>query len=49
MMEELEARLAQDGIEFKAKHARGRCLPHTVHLAALKVGQAIIILVKEPL
>ena len=26
-----------DGIDFNAVYARGRCLPHTVHLAALKV------------
>ena len=37
-MEELENLFANDGIEFNAVYARRRCLPHTVHLAALKVS-----------
>ncbi|KIJ35090.1 hypothetical protein M422DRAFT_181119 [Sphaerobolus stellatus SS14] len=41
MMEELERLFEADGIEFNAIYARGRCLPHTVHLAALKLLEGI--------
>ena len=30
-------RCASEGIEFHEEHGRMRCMPHTVHLAALKV------------
>jgi hypothetical protein len=37
MMASLERRCEQLGIQFSAQEARMRCMPHTVHLAALKV------------
>jgi len=37
MMESLERRCWQRGIRFSAKDARMRCMPHTIHLAAIKV------------
>jgi hypothetical protein len=37
MMTSLERRCQQRGIEFSAQDARMRCMPHTIHLAALKV------------
>ncbi len=37
MMDELEDICRQEGIEFSAQQSRLRCMPHTVHLAALKV------------
>lgn len=44
MMQSLSHRLAEDNIEFNACHARGRCLPHIVHLAALKVCSHLLLL-----
>ncbi|KIJ35055.1 hypothetical protein M422DRAFT_181239, partial [Sphaerobolus stellatus SS14] len=41
MMEELEHLFKKENIEFNAIHACGRCLPHTVHLAALKLLEGI--------
>ncbi|KIJ28805.1 hypothetical protein M422DRAFT_78737, partial [Sphaerobolus stellatus SS14] len=41
MMQELESLFLDDDIEFNAIYARGRCLPHTVHLAALKLLEGI--------
>ncbi len=38
LMEALEAHHRAEGFIFNANHARLRCIPHTVHLAALKVG-----------
>jgi hypothetical protein len=37
MMEEIEELCFVEGIDFSAKHSRLQCMPHTVHLAALKV------------
>lgn len=37
LMSILEARCHAEGIEFSAKDSRMRCMPHTIHLAALKV------------
>lgn len=37
MMSELEDLFFNQGIIFKAAHARGRCLPHIVHLAAIEL------------
>lgn len=41
MMEELERRLTSLGIPFSAKDARMRCTPHIIHLAALRLLDAI--------
>ena len=38
MMEAIEDRCFMAGIKFSAKQARMRCMPHTIHLAAIKVG-----------
>ena len=38
MMEHLERLHAKDGFEFHAAEARLRCVPHTIHLAALEVS-----------
>jgi hypothetical protein len=38
MMEAIEDRCRNAGIEFSAKQARMRCMPHTIHLAAIKVS-----------
>lgn len=37
MMEALEKKLTDEGIRFDSQRARLRCMPHTVHLAAIKV------------
>ncbi len=37
MIEEIEFRCQLEGIDFSARDSRLRCMPHTVHLAALKV------------
>ncbi|KAI0246682.1 hypothetical protein BJV78DRAFT_1111513, partial [Lactifluus subvellereus] len=37
----LEARCQTEGIDFLAKDARMRCMPHTIHLATLKVSNYI--------
>ena len=37
MVENLEALLQQDFIEFSPSDVRMRCMAHTVHLAALEV------------
>jgi hypothetical protein len=37
MMEEIEDLCHVEGINFSAQHSRLRCMPHTIHLAALKV------------
>jgi hypothetical protein len=41
MYAHLETKLRADGIYFKASEARIRCMPHTVHLAALEVLQRL--------
>jgi hypothetical protein len=37
LTDSIETRCHAAGIKFSARHARMRCLPHTIHLAALKV------------
>ncbi|KIL54478.1 hypothetical protein M378DRAFT_53298, partial [Amanita muscaria Koide BX008] len=37
MIECIEAKSIERGIPFSAKYARGRCMPHTIHLAAIVV------------
>ncbi|KAH9915977.1 uncharacterized protein BXZ73DRAFT_54055, partial [Epithele typhae] len=37
MMTGIEARCKKENIPFSAKAARMRCIPHTIHLAALQV------------
>lgn len=37
MMVSLERRCQQRNIQFSAQDARMRCMPHTIHLAAIKV------------
>jgi hypothetical protein len=44
MVEGIEARCKAIGIKFSAKHARLRCMPHTCHLAALKVRKSNVIM-----
>ena len=43
MMEAIERRCHQAGIEFRAKDAQMQCMPHTIHLAAIKVIFSICI------
>lgn len=38
MMEELEKISTLNGHDFDAEEARLRCMPHTVHLAAIEVA-----------
>lgn len=37
MVEAIECKCTVAGIAFSARESRLRCMPHTVHLAALKV------------
>lgn len=37
LIEAIEARCCAAGIEFSARHSRMWCMPHTIHLAAMKV------------
>jgi hypothetical protein len=37
LVENIEKHCWECGIPFNAVHARLRCMPHTVHLAAIKV------------
>ena len=37
MVEGIESRAAKEGIHLNAAWARLRCMPHTIHLAAIKV------------
>ena len=37
LMEGLESKCREAGIEFSASDSRMRCMPHTIHLAAIKV------------
>jgi hypothetical protein len=41
LMISLEQRCEERGIPFSARDARMRCMPHTVHLAAIKLLEAI--------
>ena len=43
LVEALERRMHAAGIMFVGKDARGRCMPHTVHLSALEVGFSILL------
>ncbi|KAI0685700.1 hypothetical protein BC835DRAFT_1289628, partial [Cytidiella melzeri] len=36
LMHSLEERCIEQGIDFSASEARMRCMPHTIHLVALK-------------
>ena len=36
LMDALEVRCLEAGIKFSASEARMRCMPHTIHLAAIK-------------
>ena len=42
-MEALESQCQGAGIEFSASAACMRCMPHTIHLAAIKVCPALIL------
>jgi hypothetical protein len=37
LVEHFAIKCREEGVEFDASNARMRCLPHTIHLAALKV------------
>jgi hypothetical protein len=39
MIEGIQKRAASEGIKINAAWARLRCMPHTIHLAAIKVNQ----------
>ncbi|KIL55008.1 hypothetical protein M378DRAFT_201131 [Amanita muscaria Koide BX008] len=41
LLDSIEARCEAVGIKFSAKQARLRCMPHTCHLAALKLLESI--------
>jgi len=47
MVEHLEALLQHDFADFNSSHVRMRCMPHTVHLAALEVCYAHIYLLSD--
>jgi hypothetical protein len=38
MVEAIERKCQAENIPFSAQHSRLRCMPHTVHLAALKAS-----------
>jgi len=38
LMEALESKCHEAGMEFSASDSRMRCMPHTIHLAAIKVN-----------
>lgn len=38
LVRSLESRFKAESIPFKASDARMRCLPHTIHLAAMEVS-----------
>ncbi|KAI5886567.1 uncharacterized protein SCHCODRAFT_02479852, partial [Schizophyllum commune H4-8] len=40
LVEEIERLCMLDGIRFSATQARLRCMPHTIHLSAIKAGTA---------
>ena len=44
MMQSLERRCEHRGIQFSAQDARMRCMPHTIHLAAIKVWIHLLII-----
>ncbi|KAL4258188.1 Zinc finger BED domain-containing [Pleurotus pulmonarius] len=41
MVKALEADFKSQGIIFSARHSRLRCMPHTIHLAALKLLEGV--------
>ncbi|KAI0302923.1 hypothetical protein BC826DRAFT_881232, partial [Russula brevipes] len=41
MVESIKERAALEGIKLDAAWARLRCMPHTIHLAAIKLLEAI--------
>ncbi|KAJ7608081.1 hypothetical protein DFH06DRAFT_1018081, partial [Mycena polygramma] len=47
MMEAIQRKCREAGIKFDAKKSRMRCTPHTVHLAALKLLEAVGALTKD--
>ena len=47
MVEGIARRAAEAGIPFSASWARMRCMPHTIHLAAIKLLEAIGALTKS--
>ena len=42
MMEAIESRCHEAGIEFSAKKSHMCCMPHTIHLAAIKVNREFL-------
>ncbi len=38
LVQGIESRCCKEGIAFDARLSRLRCMPHTVHLAAIKVS-----------
>ncbi|KAJ7659747.1 hypothetical protein DFH06DRAFT_989446, partial [Mycena polygramma] len=47
MTDAIERKCLAAGIPFEAKRSRMRCMPHTVHLAALKLLEAVGALTKD--
>ncbi|KAF8071964.1 hypothetical protein FPV67DRAFT_1560685 [Lyophyllum atratum] len=47
MMDAIEARCLDVGIDFSATQARMRCMPHTIHLACIKLLEGIGLITKE--
>ncbi|KAJ7730736.1 hypothetical protein B0H16DRAFT_1329813, partial [Mycena metata] len=47
LVEAFERRCKEKNFTFSASHARMRCMPHTIHLSALKLLEAIGVLTKE--
>jgi hypothetical protein len=43
LMEALESRCRDAGIKSSASAARMRCMPHTIHLAAIKVCPGLVL------
>lgn len=37
MIKAIETRCQEAGIKFRADYSRMRCMPHTIHLSAIKV------------
>ncbi|PBK63978.1 hypothetical protein ARMSODRAFT_1023610 [Armillaria solidipes] len=47
LVQGIESRCHKEGIVFDAKLSRLRCMPHTVHLAAIKLLEAIGVISKK--
>jgi len=43
LMASLKSQCQRRGIDFPAQNARMRCMPHTIHLAAIKVQPFMIL------